>query len=155
MRGSRGANVAKDGSMQMRTSSLQPSLTLTHDLFDPPPPLQKPNHAIIGEETPQSAKPLQFISHKKGGGEITEPLQSITAHCTALSSHQWHLGERLPGDGGGVGGGRHSPELWASSGQLAAQRKAAASFMPPSTKAPRRPDQEQSDKTLKPDSGVM
>lgn len=29
-----------------------------------------------------------------GGAGGTEPLQSITAHCTALSSHQWHLGER-------------------------------------------------------------
>lgn len=129
MRGSRGANAAKDGSMQMRTSSLQPSLTLTHDLFDPPPPTTttaktQPCHNR-GRDTAISQTSSVHIT-QEGWGEITEPLQSITAHCTALSSHQWHLGERLPGGGrrrrSGGGAAQGSPELWASSGQLAAQR---------------------------------
>lgn len=110
MRGSRGANAAKDGSMQMRTSSLQPSLTLTHDLFDPPPPLQKPNHAIIGEETPQSAKPLQFISHEKGGGRLqshSNPSQHTALHSQAINGT---LERGCLGEGGGVGG-RHGAVL--------------------------------------------
>lgn len=55
--------------------------------------------------TPQSAKPLQFISHKKSKDK--KALQSITAHRTALLSHHWHLGERLAGGGRRRGAGRH------------------------------------------------
>lgn len=93
----------------MRTPSLQPSLTLTHDLFDTPP-LQKPNHAIIGEETPQSAKPLQFISHKKGGGRLqshSNPSQHTALHSQAINGT---LERGCLGEGGGVGG-RHRAVL--------------------------------------------
>lgn len=120
MRGSHGANAAKDGSMQIRMSSLYPALTLTHDLFDPhphPPPLQSPNHAIIGKETPQSDKPLQFISHGGkggGGGNRATPSQHTALHSQASNGtlERGCLGEE--GRRGGAGG---SPELWASSGQ--------------------------------------
>lgn len=71
----------------------------THQL-----PLQTPNHAIIGSHTAISITSSVHITQK---GKDKKPLQSITAHRTALSSHHWHLGERLAEGGMKGGAGRH------------------------------------------------
>lgn len=72
-------------------------------LFHPPTqqlPLQTPNHAITGKESHRNQQNL-FSSYHTKKKEDKKPLQSITAHRTALSSHHWHLGERLAEGGGG------------------------------------------------------
>lgn len=85
-------------------------LSLSHMTSLTPPTTAKtqPCHNR-GRDTAISQTSSVHIT-QEGWGEITEPLQSITAHCTALSSHQWHLGERLPG-GGRRSGGRHGAVL--------------------------------------------
>lgn len=94
--------------------------THTHTLPNPPTPASthppvttanpKPCHNRE-RVTPQSAQPLQSISHKLERDK--KPLQSITAHGTALSSHHWHLGERLA-EGGGERGRGEAGTDWLS-----------------------------------------
>lgn len=102
--------------------------THTHQL-----PLQTPNHAKIGKESHCNQHNL-FSSYHTKGEKIKKALQSITAHCTALSSHHWHLGERLSGGGRRGEGGRYllscpllgtSPVLWPSSGPLVSWQQRA------------------------------
>ena len=89
-------------------------------------PLQTPNHAITGKESHRNQQNLFSSYHtEKKEEEDKKPLQSITAHRTALSSHHWHLGERLAEGGGGGGGGGGGESGWAdifcqtpSSGQV-------------------------------------
>lgn len=131
MRGSRGANAAKHRSMQTRMPSLHPSLSHMTSLT---PPKTKPCHK---RERDTAISQTSSVHITRGGG-VTEPLQSITAHCTALHSQAingtWERG--CKGGERGGGGARGSPELWAPSGQLVADRlPSAASLMPTSLTA--------------------
>lgn len=75
----------------------------THTPSSPPPP-HPPTHTPVTTANPRpchnrekshTAISIPSSVHITQLGKDKKPLQSITAHCTALSSHHWHLGERL------------------------------------------------------------
>lgn len=107
MRGSRGANAAKDGSMQIRMSSLYPSLTLTHDLFDPRPTAKpKPCH---NRERDTAISQTSSVHIKRGGGgglqNHSNPSQHTALHSQAINGtlERGCLGEEGMGGGGCLG----------------------------------------------------
>lgn len=104
-------------------------LLLLHPPTNPPShqlPLQTPNHAIIGKVTPQSAQPLQFISHKRVKIKSHSNLSQHTAlHSQAITGTLERGWLREGGRGGACGQifsvkpllGT-SPVQWASSDPL-------------------------------------
>lgn len=84
----------------------------THRSQTPAP--STPTHTPVATANPKpchNRKRVTRQSEQASSGHIThrttdKTLQSITAHCTALSSRHWHLVERPAEEGGRKGVGR-------------------------------------------------
>lgn len=109
-------NKHKNLSMQDRDFIIVSIHSFTHThtclIFLPSPFIHPPTHTPVATANPKPCHNRERVTvqiritsslHITQKGKDKKALQSITAHGTSLSSHHWHLGERLA-EGGRRGG---------------------------------------------------